>query len=253
MNITTILPVKAFDEKLMDACLKSIANQNPITAKLLIGCLQGEDTNIKKLLPDDLKNITEFVVDTYENFEDCVNKLAKKVRTKYFSIIAFDDEFSSIWFKNVTQYEKYNNDVSVFIPFIYETNKDQLPLGITNEPVWAKGFSDEMGYIDSGVLDRYKKFSIYGAVFNKNIFNEIGGFKTNMEVVSFHELLLRYTYHGHKVMVIPKIGYMHLNTRDGSRFDILRKTLKKEDVKNYFEIAKKESYFKVQRQIEINK
>jgi hypothetical protein len=55
-----------------------------------------------------------------------------------------------------------------------------------------------------------------------------------------YEFLLRMTYNTVKVMVVPKIGYKHVNQRPGSLFNEYLETLRPDESKWWLDKAKKE-------------
>jgi hypothetical protein len=89
-------------------------------------------------------------------------------------------------------------------------------------------------------------------VIRKESFEKYGKFKPSMKLTFVYEFLLRMTYNSVNIMTIPKIGYKHLNLREGSIFwnykngsDILTQ----DEVKFWIESAKKEHFFTTDRQI----
>ena len=63
------------------------------------------------------------------------------IYTEWFSILEFDDEYSSKWFKNVVKYKEAHTDVDVFMPIIIDINeKDGGFMGLTNEAVWTRKY-----------------------------------------------------------------------------------------------------------------
>lgn len=89
-------------------------------------------------------------------------------------------------------------------------------------------------------------------VFRKNIFEDYGGFKKSMKLTFVYELLLRLTYNTVKFMTIPRIGYKHSNMREGSIFWDYKygnNQLTQDEVKFWIDSAKKEYYFKEDRNI----
>jgi hypothetical protein len=98
----------------------------------------------------------------------------------------------------------------------------------------------------------YQNFQTSGMVIRKESFEKYGKFKSSMKLTFVYEFLLRMTYNSVNIMTIPKIGYKHLNLREGSIFwnykngsDILTH----DEVKFWIESAKKEHFFTTDRQI----
>ena len=84
------------------------------------------------------------------------------------------------------------------------------------------------------------------------MFNNFGGFKKNFRLTFVYELLLRLTYNDVKIMTIPRIGYKHSNMREGSIFWNYKngsETISNDEVSFWIESAKKEHFFKEDREI----
>jgi hypothetical protein len=78
-------------------------------------------------------------------------------------------------------------------------------------------------------------------------------FKENMKLTFSYEFLLRLTHNGVKIMVVPKIGYQHVNFREDSLFWKYKNNeetkLTENEVKFWLDSAKKEFFFKNKRDI----
>ena len=71
----------------------------------------------------------------------------------------------------------------------------------------------------------------------------IGGLKSNIQLTFNYEFLLRALTNACKIFTIPKIGYKHLVTREGSLFDVYLKNMPVEERKFWFDVANRESNF----------
>ena len=133
-----------------------------------------------------------------------------------------------------------------------DANIDGKFLHFTNEPVWAKDFSDKLGFLDNDSLLNYPSFQISGGIYRKESFNSIGGLKRGLKTQFVYEFFLRMTYYDKKIMTIPKVGYKKTNMRENSLFHEYYKGENKIDpleAKFWFNTAKKECYFKQDRGI----
>jgi hypothetical protein len=178
-----------------------------------------------------------------------VNKAVKDVKTTYFSVLEFDDNYTSLWFNTVKTYIDYLPDTSLFLSLIefFDDKKLELgSIGYANEPVWASSFSDEIGFIDNDCLKNYYNFIVSGGVFKKSDFLSVGGLKNSIKVFFWYELLLRMTHNDKKIYVIPKIGYEHYINVDDSLTDRFSKMDTKE-VDFWFNTAQKEYVYKNDR------
>ena len=122
-------------------------------------------------------------------------------------------------------------------------------MSFTNENVWVKGVSSEMGLLDNETLVKMQNFNFDGMVVKKSVYQECGGLKTNMKLTFTYEFLLRLTYQDVSIMVIPKLGYKHLNNREGSLFVEYKNTIDVLESKFWVNKAKKEYFFTEDREI----
>jgi GT2 family glycosyltransferase len=190
------------------------------------------------------KNLVKNTGDT--DFASQVNLGVSKSTHKWVSIIEFDDEYSSIWFKNVYRYINSYDDVGVFLPIVVDTDSKGLFVGFTNEASFAANINEEIGYLTNDTLLSYQNFQTSGMVFKKELFNDFGGFKKSIKLTFVYELLLRLTHNSVKIMTIPKIGYKHVNLREGSIFWNYKNgqnRLTDDEVKFWIESSKKEYFF----------
>ena len=122
-------------------------------------------------------------------------------------------------------------------------NIDLRKFQYNNEIAWASAFSEEIGYLDYECLQDYPTFNLTGGIFNTNDFNSIGGFKPSIKIAFNYELLLHMTKKELKVFVVPKEGYIHVVGRKGSLTEEYNNTMKMDEIKKWFNMAKIESYF----------
>lgn len=254
-NITVIIPVHELNKEteiLFDKSIKSIANQTEKPEAVVI--VVPKDNEVINFLKgynfDILKDSVKIVEnDGLTDFASQINFGVSVIETEWFSVLEFDDEYAEIWFKNVVKYIDAHENVDIFLPIIIDVDKTENFNGFTNEAVWAHGFSDELGVLDNTALHNYQNFNIDGMVMKKSVYDEIGGFKPSIKLTFIYEFLLRMTYNDVKIMVIPKFGYKHLNLREDSLFDSYSKSLDVQETKWWFSLAKKEYFFKKDRQI----
>jgi hypothetical protein len=261
-NITVILPINDinndYELSLLDNSVKSIINSKKRPDKLLI--VLSDNEHLKKLFDDydflDYKDNVNILINNTgkTDFQSQINFGVNSIDTEYFSILEFDDEYSNIYFDNVYKYiDEYYDKVSVFLPIVVDVNIENKFIHFSNEPVWARDFSDETGFLDNDSLLAYPNFQLSGSVIKTNVFKDLGGLKSNILMHFNYEFLLRATYFDEKVMTIPKIGYKKLNMRPDSIFHkIYHSSTDKMDIieqKFWFNTAKKESYFKNERDI----
>jgi hypothetical protein len=89
-------------------------------------------------------------------------------------------------------------------------------------------------------------------VIKKDTFIDFGGFKPSIKLTFVYELLLRLTYNSVKIMSIPKLGYKHINLRNGSIFWNYKNgesKMSEDEIKFWIQSAKKEYFFVEDRNI----
>ena len=256
-DITVIIPIHTNENKeldLLQVALKSVVDQKVKPEAVTVVCSAHLESQVKKLdfeglnytiLPN--KGETDFASQVNLGVEDC--------KTEYFCLLELDDELSNIWIKNVKEYMEHYDEVDTFLPLITNVDEKNKFIGWSNEPVWALNFSEELGHLDLDSLLNYPNFNVDGMVMRKEMFLDIGGFKKNIKLTFIYEFLLRSVFMDTRIMTIPKIGYKHINMREGSLFynyknhpDFL---IKGDDAPFWMETAKKEYFFTEDREIEV--
>tara|TARA_R110002126_G_scaffold106974_3_gene242208 strand:+ start:1886 stop:2695 length:810 start_codon:yes stop_codon:yes gene_type:complete len=258
-TVTTIIPVHKLEENEKDYFAKAIASireQKKLPTKVMV--VVPKDSEVKKTLEsfdygDKVKSILSIVENEGEtDFCSQINFGVSKVETEWFSILEFDDEYSKIMFDNFYKYSNYYDEVEVFLPIVLDANVDGKFIHFSNEPVWAKDFSDKLGFLDNDALLNYPQFQISGGVYKKEAFDTVGGLKPGIKLQFAYEFLLRMTYYDKKVMTIPKVGYKKTNMRPSALFYgyyMGENKLRPDEAKWWFNQAKKECYFKQDRGI----
>jgi hypothetical protein len=258
-NLTVILPIYRLNEKEKEYfanAVKSVATQKTEKSSKLLIVVTNED--IKKEVEsfdydEKLKdNVRVVVNDGEKDFCSQINFGVKNVDTEWFSIIEIDDEYSTIWFKNVEEYMNHYSDVEVFLPIVLDVSPEGRFLHFTNEPVWAPEFSDKIGFLDNDALLNFPNFQTSGGVYKKESFDSVGGFKPGIKLHFVYEFLLRMTYYDKTIMTIPKLGYKKTNMREGSLFFEYyngNEKIRPDEAKWWYNQARKECYFKQDRGI----
>jgi glycosyltransferase involved in cell wall biosynthesis len=252
-NISVIVPVHKLEENYLSGCIESIKNQKSKPHEVLF--ITSDNKELNKFLNNydfgDIKDITKVIENSTEkyDFQSQINFGAEQSSGDYVTFLEYDDEMSPIWLKNGIEYIKSFPEVGVFLPIIYETDENGKFISFTNESVWAKDFSEELGRIDNNTLLRVQNFNFDGMIVNREIFLEKGGLKSNMKLTFTYEFLLRMTYLSIPIMVIPKLGYKHTNNREGTLFVEYRNTIDVLESKFWVNKAKKEYFFTEDREI----
>ena len=87
-----------------------------------------------------------------------------------------------------------------------------------------------------------------GGIFNTADWNEIGGLKSPIKLTFWYEWLLRATYKGKKIFVIPKIGYLHKLGRKGSLIESYKNSIDDTESNFWVSVAKKDYFYKETRE-----
>jgi glycosyltransferase involved in cell wall biosynthesis len=251
LSLSVILPIKSakakdFDE-LFGKAINSLKEQKVDFEELVIVHTQ-EETLITVLDNYDFGNInvTKVLWDKEPNYASQVNYGIEKAKGTWISLFEFDDEYSSIWFKNIKKYSESYPDVQMFLPVVVEVDEKGMFAGFTNEATFAANFSQEMGFLTNETLQDYQNFQTAGSVFKKSVIEDFGGFKSSIKLTFVYEFLLRLSYNSISIMTIPKLGYKHVNMREGSIFWTYKNGENKmieDEVKFWIQTAKKEYFF----------
>ena len=180
------------------------------------------------------------------NYADQINYGVRNSNSEWVSLFEFDDEYSSIWFKNVNLYSEAYPDVNAFLPIVVDTDESGKFAGFTNEATFAANFTEEMGVLTNETLLDYQNFQTSGMVIKKSSFIDFGLIKSSFKLTFGYEFFLRMTHNSVKIISIPKIGYKHTNLRQGSIFWNYKNgenVLTDDEIKFWIDSAKKEYFF----------
>lgn len=251
ISLSVIMPIKSsivkdFDEYFQKA-IKSIQSNSTKILELVI--VHTEEEQLKSYLDNfdfgDIE-VKKVIYKGESSYASQINLGIKESSGDWVSFFEFDDEYSSIWFKNVAKYSKSFPSVDVFLPVVVDVDDKGAFAGFTNEATFAANFTQELGYLTNETLHTYQNFQTAGAVYKKSILENFGGFKPSIKLTFVYELLLRLTYNSVNIMTIPRLGYKHLNLREGSIFWNYKNSDEKmleDEVKFWIQTAKKEYFF----------
>lgn len=250
-NITVIIPIYEDYEKIKNrlsiAINSAIETSHGKSSILVIGPKKSFGKILEKKGIEFLENNEE------TDFCNQINKAVNECKTKYFSVLEYDDIYTPIWFDNVIKYMDTLKDVQYFLPLTeayLEKNKEGGAIGYINEPVWASSFSNELGYIDLDSLTIYPEFNMTGAIIEKEAFIADGGLKPSIKISFWYEFMMRTAYLGRKLYVIPKVGYNHFLERPGSLAEQYHETISQEEADWWIALAQQEYFFKKDRKKE---
>lgn len=257
-QISVIIPVHSLDEttkKLLDLAIDSVNKQTEQPKELLIVCPQTVLDYLKASPIEKTDIMVEFVLNEGKtDFASQINLGVENTKTEWFCILEMDDELTPNWLANVNKYKSKYQEIDSFLPIII--NRDDTGkkfFGFSNEAVFAAEFSSELGMLDHNCLLGYQGFNFDGMVMRKESFKAHGGLKPSMKLTFIYEFLLRVTYFSSQVMVIPKFGYKHMNSREGSLFSSYKETIDGDEQRWWVALAKKEYFHTKDRGITYEK
>jgi hypothetical protein len=252
-NITVLIPIHKISEdykEMLNKALESVEDfHNDVKVSLVCPAeVKKELTNLSDKLE------INFVVNNGKtDFCSQVNLGIEKCDTAWFTILEVDDQFKSIWLKSINDYRKIYSDVDVFLPIVKDINSEGTFVSFTNESAWAYGFTDMQGFIDNEVLLEYQNYQISGGLYRTQKIKDNGLLKENIKLTFGYEFLLRLTHNGVRVMIVPRVGYQHVNLREDSLFWLYKNDenslLSEKEVKFWLDSAKKEFFFKNKRDV----
>ena len=254
LSLSVILPIKSSKTKdfedYFEKAITSLKNQK-IEFEELVIVHTNEESLVTILNNYDFGNltVTKLPWDKTPNYAEQVNYGIKNAKGTWISLFEFDDEYASIWFKNVETYIGAYPEIQMFLPVVVETDEKGVFAGFTNEATFAANFTQEMGFLTNETLQDYQNFQTAGSVFKKEIVEDFGGFKPSFKLTFIYEFLLRITVNGAKVMVIPRFGYKHQNQREGSLFAGYTNEMNIVEANWWLEQAKKEYFHSKERDI----
>jgi len=250
-DVSVILPIKSSKTlnfgDYFNKAIQSIKNQKLGINELII--IHSNETSLVEYLNEyDFGDISVVKHEwTKEpSYANQVNFGVRSEKSIWISLFEFDDEYSSIWFKNVQKYVESYPDYDAFLPIVVDTTDKELFAGFTNEATFAANFSSEMGVLTNETLQTYQNFQPSGIVIKKDKFIDFGLIKPSIKLTFGYEFFLRMTHNSVKIMSIPKIGYKHTNLREGSIFWNYKNGddfLTDDEVKFWVDSAKKEYFF----------
>ncbi len=257
LNLSVILPIKSALVKdfndYFDKAIKSLQTQQVGINDLII-VHTTEEQLVNKLKEYDFGGLNVKLIEYKDtpNFSSQINLGIESSTSEWVSFFEFDDEYSSIWFKNVKKFAEVYPDVQAFLPIVVDVDAKGTFAGFTNEATFAANFAMEMGILTNETLHNYQNFQTSGMVIKREKVMEFGMFKSSLKLTFVYEFLLRMTYNSAKIMTIPRVGYKHLNLREGSIFWNYKNgenVLTEDEVKFWVNTAKKEYFFTKDRDI----
>jgi hypothetical protein len=257
-TISVILPVSSTHSRdfteFFTKSIESIQRQQSKVDELVLVHTDDEKltTFINEFDFGDLNVIKVVNTSSDTDFQSQINLGVENSSSEWISIFEFDDEYSSIWFKNVRNYINAHPECDGFLPLVVDVDEKGSFAGYTNEATFAASFNPEIGILTNELLNEYQNFQSSGMVLRKSKFQDFGGFKKSMKLTFVYEFLLRMTYNSVRIMTIPRIGYKHVNLRESSIFwnyKFGQNKITENEAKFWIDSAKKEYFFTSDRNI----
>jgi len=246
-NISVILPIHEINDKIKSYyknAVESIKTQKKQVDELLIVIPSGNEEleSFVSGFDYDIVNKRIIVNDGETDFASQLNLGVSEAKTDWVSFIEYDDEMSTIWIKNAVDYINAYDDVEMFLPIIVDVDSDGNFIGFTNETVWASQFSDEQSRLDHETVLKYQNYNFGGMVIKKDVYLDNGGVKPTIKLTFMYEFFLRMTHFGIVIMTIPKLGYKHVNQREGSLFNKYKDEIDPVEAQWWMSLAKRECH-----------
>lgn len=255
-NITILIPIHNLNEDykiMLENALSSVKEfHNDVIVTII--CPEKLKSEVESY-DFGQKLEVEVVYNTTNDTDFCsqVNLGINNCKTEWFSILEVDDSYQKSWLKNVNDYINEYPDVDVFLSLVKDINSEGDFVSFTNESVWAYGFSDKQGFLDNEVLLEYQNYQTSGGLYRTQVIKDNGSLKNNIKLTFSYEFLLRLTHNNVKILIVPRIGYKHVNLREDSLFWGYKNQegskLSENEAKFWVETAKKEFFYKNKRDV----
>ena len=257
VNVSVILPIESSKHKnFMDLFSNAVLSvkQQSVGVNELVIVHSDEESLVNVVKEFDYSGLTVNLVENTGNtdFASQMNLGVKSANSEWVSFLEFDDEYSSIWFKNVKRYMEAYPEFEAFLSLVIDVDDKGTFAGFTNEATFAASMNTVIGILTNEVLLSYQNFQSSGMVIKKSTYESLGGFKPSIRLTFVYEFLLRLTYNSTNIMTIPRIGYKHMNLREGSIFWNYKngeQRVTDDEVRFWLESAKKEHFFVDDRNI----
>lgn len=266
-EISVILPIHTIENgsgELLMKAVETVYKQTMRPKELLIVSSDNEVLTYFSNLLDGLKEINtsnvnvRFIKSDGDNsFQTNVNYGVQNCTGEFFSVLSFDDLYHQKWFEFVQKSIEENNDsIDVYLPIVAECDFEMRFKDFGNALLLAEGNSERKGYADNQAILHWQSFSLEGAVVRTTAFKGAGMLKNNIKLTFNLELFLRLDQNAYKIMVVPRMGYIHMNYRPGSYITEITNSnsvhfIPSEQYQRWVDIAVTEYFFKEDRVISL--
>lgn len=245
LDIAVFVPLHTFNDEMKEPLERALRSIQDVSKVVVSIPNKFQDEFLKLKVIEELNPVIMFLgEDDATDFCSQVNRFVETIDNKWFSILEFDDYYTPIWFKDAEQYIDSKPDTGIFLPLVEFTEWDtNQMISFGNEVVWASSYSEEIGYIEHDTLEGFSEYNLTGGIFNREEFVECGKLKPSIKIAFWNEFMLRYTNKGHRIFVVPKIGYVHNLGRKDSLVELYKETISLKEAKWWQDLAKTEYFF----------
>lgn len=233
-NLTIILPLHEYNEKLL---VNSLSSVKETFSKNITLMFVGENDIISKAENLSKKIGLECKIIKTENSETdfCtqVNKAVFACTTQYFSVLEYDDEYMPYIGDIYKKFMNNHNELSVVLPINEYYNEAEMFLSFGNEIAWDASFAsvnkenglEKLGYVTIESLDIFMDFNCTGGIFKTEDFISLGGLNGEYTIAAWYDYLLKVTSNKKNIYVLPRVGYAHTIGRTDSYSERMREKL----------------------------
>ena len=163
LDVSVILPVESYMhknfEELFTASIQSIQNQTVSPTELVL-VHSDEEKLVSYLTNFDFSGLTVNLVENKgkTDFATQMNLGVENAKSKWVSFLEFDDEYASIWFKNVKRFVESYPEYEGFLSLVVDVDNKGAFAGFTNEATFAASMNTEIGVLTNEVLLNYQNF-----------------------------------------------------------------------------------------------
>lgn len=177
-----------------------------------------------------------------------INIAVQNCADRYFTVLEYDDAFSSNWLKSFEPFMKVHNEASIFLPIVEIHDADNKNAYFANEMGWNPSYiTDKLGYLTADAIKAYPNFIFSGAIIKTDDFLAVHGLKSSMKIAAWYEFALRMFNNKKVIYVVPKIGYVHNIGNPNSYDEKMRKEITQEEGQWLIKTAEEESCFEQDR------
>lgn len=180
------------------------------------------------------------------SYANLFNDAIDKVKTEFVMFMNVGDTIIPNYTNDLGAHINAYPDVNAFLPIVHEIGDEGKTIGLKNESAWVYGTMQTIGEFNLDALKNKPSFSLAGLAIKTATAKQFR-MKQNIKVHYNYEWVMRYLNSGNKLMIVPKIGAAHDVTK--SDYYLTAKDMGRDELKFWYNTAKKEYYFPNDREI----